>query len=532
MKIVEILVENNVVDIAEANHLYHTTTRKGILGMLKTGYILPSSPEIQHGWGFGATGIDDGTISMTRDPRYWAFHFADTQIILDRDALRNNHKVTLYGSHEEFEERVTKPIPFTNVYVKKVIFVDERPGPRTLKRLKELGIPYITKWPDDPVDQYRMYKEEQQVTELYEPESSFPLNWYPSHDPSEASARAYDRNKGYIDIKFTPILGSDDMVEVEFSRNDSYDMTGGGDANRVLGTVLQAFREYLQGYQPKILVFSAKGASRSKVYQNLIKRFASTVGYKQFDISKLSPETQEKIAFSGSDLMVLRKTINELNHAPAIDEMAGEIHGGVRKALIDQGYKYLGSGIDKQAYLEPSTGQTLIIFGYRKNIDDFSPDQRMFIDWMNYCNTNKSNPHLPKFSGFESFQFHGKNYIQARMEALKNLPEEVGMLVKQIDDVVDTMKKQNFKKQVKTISDYATFDSADAGENIYYEIEDVLDYLGGEQAAMDLLQTVYQVKKFGLKHGFSIDLHSGNYMMREDGTIVVNDPFVIWLRSK
>ena len=145
------------------------------------------------------------------------------------------------------------------------------------------------------------------VNELYEPESSFPLNWYPSHDPSEASARAYDRNKGYIDIKFTPILGSDDMVEVEFSRNDSYDMTGGGDANRVLGTVLQAFREYLQGYQPKILVFSAKGSSRSKVYQNLIKRFASTVGYKQFDINKLSPETQEKIAFSGSDLMVLRK---------------------------------------------------------------------------------------------------------------------------------------------------------------------------------------------------------------------------------
>lgn len=149
------------------------------------------------------------------------------------------------------------------------------------------------------------------VNELYEPESSFPLNWYPSHHPSEASARAYDRNKGYIDIKFIPLSAS--TVEVEFSRNDSYDMTGGGDANRVLGTVLQAFREYLQGYQPKILVFSAKGASRSKVYQNLIKRFASTVGYKQVDINKLSPEARERIEMSGSDLMVLRKTYNESN---------------------------------------------------------------------------------------------------------------------------------------------------------------------------------------------------------------------------
>jgi hypothetical protein len=172
------------------------------------------------------------------------------------------------------------------------------------------------------------------ITELYEPKTSFPLNWYPSHHPSEASARAYDRNKGYIDIKFTPILGSDDMVEVEFSRNDSYDMTGGGDANRVLGTVLQAFREYLQGYQPKILVFSAKGASRSKVYQNLIKRFASTVGYKQFDISKLSPETQEKIAFSGSDLMVLRKSLVKEDIKPRT--YAGNVQAGNYLVKIDQ----------------------------------------------------------------------------------------------------------------------------------------------------------------------------------------------------
>jgi hypothetical protein len=211
-------------------------------------------------------------------------------------------------------------------------------------------------------------------------------------------------------------------------------------------------------------------------------------------------------------------------------EMAGEIHGGVRKALMDKGYKYLGSGIDKQAYLEPGTGQVLIVFGYRKGVDDFSPDQRMFIDWINYCNKNSNNPHLPKFSGFESFQFQGKNYIQARMEPLKELPDEVGMLVAQIDDVVKK-SKQNFKRQIKNISSYATFASADQGDSRYYELEDTIRHLGGEQAAMNLLQTVYQVKKFAQQHRFSIDLHRGNYMMREDGTIVVNDPFVLWLNS-
>jgi hypothetical protein len=120
-------------------------------------------------------------------------------------------------------------------------------------------------------------------------------------------------------------------------------------------------------------------------------------------------------------------------------EMAGEIHAGVRKALMDKGYEYLGSGIDKQAYLEPGTGQVLIVFGYRKGTKDFSPDQRMFIDWIDYCNRNKNNPHLPKFSGFESFQFAGQNYIQARMETLKEVPDEVGNLVGQLDQV--TKKK-------------------------------------------------------------------------------------------
>lgn len=211
-----------------------------------------------------------------------------------------------------------------------------------------------------------------------------------------------------------------------------------------------------------------------------------------------------------------------------LDEMAGEIHGGVRKALMSKGYKYLGSGIDKQAYLEPGTGQVLIVFGYRKGVDDFSPDQRMFIDWINYCNANKNNPHLPRFSGFESFEFGGKKYIQARMEALRELPDNVGMLVAYIDEVVHN-PKQNFQKQIKNISSYATFSSAEEGNSTSYELEDTIEYLGGEQAAMNLLKTVYGVKQFGRQHGFSIDLHRGNYMARADGTIVVNDPFVLWL---
>jgi hypothetical protein len=213
-----------------------------------------------------------------------------------------------------------------------------------------------------------------------------------------------------------------------------------------------------------------------------------------------------------------------------LEEMAGVINVGISQALAKKGYQYLGGGIDKQAYLEPDTGQVLIVFGYRKGHENFSPDQRMFIDWINYCNANKDNVHLPRFSGFESFQFGGKNYIQARMEPLRELPDEVGDLVGQLDQV--TKKKyRDYRKQLKTAAQYATFQSSEMGNNTWYELEDVIEYLGGEQAAENLLQTVYQVQKFAKQHRFSIDLHRGNYMKRPDGTIVVNDPFVLWLSS-
>lgn len=213
-----------------------------------------------------------------------------------------------------------------------------------------------------------------------------------------------------------------------------------------------------------------------------------------------------------------------------LEEMAGEIHGGVRKVLADKGYKYLGSGVDKQAWLEPGTGQVLIVFGYRKGVDDFSPDQRMFIDWINYCNQNKNNPHLPRFSGFESFQFQGKNYIQARMERLNEVPTRIKELVSYLEDAADHMGAKDFDAALKRLTFAGTWDD-EADEFKYDTVEQIVDFLGGPDRAADLLNTVHQVKEFSRQHGYSLDLHSGNYMQRANGTIVVNDPFVLWINQ-
>ena len=151
------------------------------------------------------------------------------------------------------------------------------------------------------------------ITEVFNPETSFPIEWDDRHGPEEMHGRAYDRQGGFIDIKFIALRNG--VVEVEFSRNDSYDMTGAGDANRVLATILEAFREYLRGYQPKIFVFSAKGGSRSRVYQSMIQRFAAGAGYKQFDTAKLSDKARKQLGHSGSDVMVLRRAaVDEDRH--------------------------------------------------------------------------------------------------------------------------------------------------------------------------------------------------------------------------
>ena len=202
-----------------------------------------------------------------------------------------------------------------------------------------------------------------------------------------------------------------------------------------------------------------------------------------------------------------------------LDEMAGKVHGDVRKALKDKGYKYLGKGIDKQAFLEPSTGQVLVIFGYsRWYKGKFSPDQLMFVRWAKYCQENQDkNPHLPRFSGWESFEFKGHRYLQIRMEPLKKLPEGTSSVLYWLDKYVNEKGKIDTINVAQQINDH---------EPLTTKANEIIEYLGGAKAASGLMKTVQVAKRMAEKERVTLDLHMGNYMQRSDGTIVVNDPFV------
>jgi len=81
-----------------------------------------------------------------------------------------------------------------------------------------------------------------------------------------------------------------EIVQVEFYRNNSQEVTGEGDAQRIFATVLAAIQKYIKKYKPSRLSFSASKAtdptiyyepdqpqpnpeSRAKLYDRLVQRY-------------------------------------------------------------------------------------------------------------------------------------------------------------------------------------------------------------------------------------------------------------------
>jgi GNAT superfamily N-acetyltransferase len=85
----------------------------------------------------------------------------------------------------------------------------------------------------------------------------------------------------------------EEVVQVEFYRNNSQEVTGEGDAQRIFATVLDAIQKYIKKYKPQRLSFSASKQidmdaddvehfnpeSRAKLYTRLVQRYAGALGY-------------------------------------------------------------------------------------------------------------------------------------------------------------------------------------------------------------------------------------------------------------
>jgi len=152
----------------------------------------------------------------------------------------------------------------------------------------------------------------------------YPLKWEQSdYGDVDALARLPDGSPLSIMFNRQTDDNSNEAVQVEFYRNNSQEVTGEGDAQRIFATVLSAIQEYIKKYQPLRLTFSASKEvdpivyyepdepqpnpeSRAKLYDRLVQRYARTWGYKAFradngnlviyELSRMKPAVAENFA--------------------------------------------------------------------------------------------------------------------------------------------------------------------------------------------------------------------------------------------
>jgi hypothetical protein len=89
----------------------------------------------------------------------------------------------------------------------------------------------------------------------------------------------------------------DNEWQVEFYRDNSQEVTGQGDSQRIFATVLAAIQKFVKKYQPDVIKFSAEKSnnsdSRSSLYDRLVSRFAQQLGYNDYSEEYMSSTMYE-----------------------------------------------------------------------------------------------------------------------------------------------------------------------------------------------------------------------------------------------
>lgn len=205
----------------------------------------------------------------------------------------------------------------------------------------------------------------------------------------------------------------------------------------------------------------------------------------------------------------------------------------MKEQLEAGGYKHLGHGAEHSVWLGPDGFVYKIMppryirseVAQQLQYGNVSPkriylthSQRAFLDWVDYCRARPNNPFLPYYDDWQTHvrpvtrTLQGKKikryyvYIQCRTERLFPLPKEWAM--------------NNLSLRIT------------GGESIEDIINDpmsaveVLSHIG-EDGFRLLYYTIQEIEELANSKGYRLDLHSDNYMVGEDGQIVINDPFFI-----
>jgi len=195
------------------------------------------------------------------------------------------------------------------------------------------------------------------------------------------------------------------------------------------------------------------------------------------------------------------------------------IDPAIKKEMVKKGYKFLGSGADQMAFLEPGTGHVLKIFGTQDHLEgqktEFSDDHKMFLTWAKFCMQNSNNKFLPKFFGYDSFVYRNYNYLQIRQERLTSS----GVLGKYLAEIAEWLESGT-EKSIMNPKMNSKFPSLQRVVTLATPL------IGGEEELRAFLTTAKSLRKISDRKEWQWDLHHQNIMKR-GSTPVIMDPWVV-----
>jgi hypothetical protein len=197
-------------------------------------------------------------------------------------------------------------------------FGDEDTEHEYIKDLEKTGLTTTDIDPVDPNQPKGMKR--QKVDPTYNVSEAFDqpyrLRWeHGDYGDVDAYAKLDDGN--YLSIMFNKGFSQGTKEEawsVEFFRNNSQEVTGEGDAQRVFATVLSAIQKFIKKYKPNRIIFSASkeveqgqnAQSRARLYDSLVQRYARAWGFRAF-----RADTGNKVIYELSRIKPIAKPVKE-----------------------------------------------------------------------------------------------------------------------------------------------------------------------------------------------------------------------------
>ena len=139
------------------------------------------------------------------------------------------------------------------------------------------------------------------INELFNRE--YPITW----DRNRAHFKTANGRPGVIAFEAdAPDEGDYSLVDVEFSVQDEFGVTGQGDAGAIFATVHSAINDYVATHNPDFITFNAKEPSRQKLYSRMVGRLP---GYQQVQVDPYSIPVQLPMGFDDTSFMLVRQNV-------------------------------------------------------------------------------------------------------------------------------------------------------------------------------------------------------------------------------